>query len=45
MSFIINNQDIFQIHLYAVLIKGISIVFVDQMLTFLVLKNVHSVVA
>jgi len=46
MIFIINNQEIFkQIHLYTMLIQGLSITFIDQMPTYLVFKKVHSMLA
>jgi len=46
MSFIINNQEILkQIHLYTVLIPVISIIFIDQVPTNLVFKEVHSMPA
>ena len=45
MSFILNNQEIFQIHLYTILIQGISFIFTGQMPTFLVFKKVHSMLA
>jgi len=32
-------------HLYTILIQAISIIFIDQMPTYLVFKKVHSVLA
>jgi len=34
-----------QIHLYTILIQGISIIFIDQMPTYLVFKKAHSMLA
>ena len=46
MSFIINNQETFkQIHLYTILIQGINIIFIGQMSTYLVFKELHSMLA
>ena len=45
INFIINNWEIFHIHLYTILIKGKSIIFVDQMPTYLVFRKVHSILA
>jgi len=45
INFIINNHEIFQIHLYILLIPRISITFIDQMPTYLVFKKVHSMLA
>jgi len=45
MNFIISNNKIFQIHLYTTLIQGISIIFTDQMPTYLVIIKVHSMLA
>jgi hypothetical protein len=39
MSFIINNQEIFQTTLYTILIRGISIIFIDQIPNYLVFKQ------
>jgi hypothetical protein len=42
MNFIVSNQKKFkQIFLYTILMQGISSIFIDQMPTYLVLKNVH----
>ena len=35
MNLIITNQENFQIHLYTVLVQGISSIFVDQMSMYL----------
>jgi hypothetical protein len=42
MSFI---QQYVQIHLNTILTQGISIIFIDQMQTYLVFKKVHSMLA
>jgi len=43
MNSIINNQETFkQIHLYSILTQGTNIMFIDPNLTYLVFKNVHS---
>jgi hypothetical protein len=39
MNFIINNQEIYQIYSYIILIQGISIIFIVQMPTFFDFKK------
>ena len=42
MSFSANKQDTFkQIYLYTILIQGINNIFIDKMLTYIVLKNIY----
>jgi hypothetical protein len=41
MNFIINSQTNFQIHLYIILIEGISTILIDQMPTCIVFKKVN----
>jgi len=42
MSFIVNKQETYkQVYLYTILIQGINSIFIDKMLTCLVLKNIY----
>jgi hypothetical protein len=45
MNFPVSNEEHFEIHLYAVLIKGISSIFTDKIPTFHVFRKVHSMLA
>jgi len=40
-----NKENIQTIHLYTILIQGMSTIFTDQMPAYLVFRKVHSVIA